>query len=288
MKKDLTKYSKPLVSVILPTFNRAEYIKKSIESVLIQNYENFELIVVNDGSIDNTLNIISNFAKKDPRIKIINNKVNIGLAKSLNKGIKKANGKYVARIDDDDFWCDKDKLKKQAEFLNKNSNYALVGGGVIKINKKGKEIVRHRLPEKDKEIREKMLLDDCFVHPAVMFKKSSWQKAGGYNENLSFSEDWDLWLKLGKIGKLYNFPDYFVCYLQGGQNVSSYNIKRNLKININLRKKYKNDYPHFWKAYFLGWAYYFYAFLPFKKTFRPLLSKIKKIIFGEPVYLCQK
>jgi glycosyltransferase involved in cell wall biosynthesis len=117
--------NQPLVSVILPTYNRVKYIRKAIESVLGQTYRNLELIIINDGSNDKTSKVIYGFAKKDQRVKTIKNETNIGLVKSLNKGITKSKGKYIARIDDDDVWSDKQKLEKQIEFLEQFYNYSL-------------------------------------------------------------------------------------------------------------------------------------------------------------------
>lgn len=275
---------KVLVSIILPTYNRAGYIRRAIESVLSQTYKNFELIIINDNSTDKTENIISHYQNKDSRIKIIANTTNIGFVKSLNKGIKKSKGQYIARIDDDDFWCDEGKLEKQIGFLEEHQNYVLVGGGIIKIDENGKEFVRHLLPKEDEDIRKLILLDDCFAHSAVVFKKKTWEKVNGYNEKLTISQDWDLWMKFGKLGKFYNFQEYFICYLQGKQNRSNFNIRANLKRNIKLRKKYSKNYPNFQKAFLLGWVYYLYTFIPFRHFLKPIFSKMRRVILGPPVY----
>jgi len=279
--------NQPLVSVILPTYNRVKYIRKAIESVLGQTYRNLELIIINDGSNDKTSKVIYGFAKKDQRVKTIKNETNIGLVKSLNKGITKSKGKYIARIDDDDVWSDKQKLEKQIEFLENNSDYVLTGGGMIKINEKGREIVRYMLPEEDEDIRRAILQNNCFAHSAVVFKKESWQSAGGYDETLDFSEDWDLWMKFGKLGKYYNFQKYFLIYLKAGQNKTSEEksiVRANAKINIKLREKYRKNFPDFWKAYFFGWFHYFYSFLPLRKYLHPLFSRFGRFIFGSPAY----
>ena len=274
----------PLVSVILSTYNREKYIKRAIESALNQTYKNIELIIINDGSTDRTAEIISEFSKKDPRITILTNETNLGLAKSLNKGISQSRGKYIARLDDDDYWSEPRKLEKQVRFFEEHLDYILVGGGMIRVDEVGREIVRHLLPENNKDIKNSILLDNPFAHSTVVFNKEIWEMAGGFNESLGFSEDWDLWLRFGKLGKFYNFQEYFTCYLQGEQNISNLNVRRNLKLNIKLRKKYRHDYPNFWKAFFLGWAYYFYTFLPFWQFGRPMFSKMRRIFFGQPVY----
>src|SRR3990167_5227886 len=107
----------PLVSIILPTHNRSSLIGGSIESVLSQTFRDFELVVVNDGSTDNTRKVVDDFSMRDFRVRQVVNKTNLGLVGSLNKGVENAKGKYIARIDDDDRWCDKEKLEKQITFL---------------------------------------------------------------------------------------------------------------------------------------------------------------------------
>lgn len=274
--------NQPLVSIILPTYNRAKYIKKALESALSQSYKNIEIIIIDDGSTDETRKVLEAYLK-DSRVKYFFQE-NQGVSKARKKGINISSGKYIAILDSDDFWLDSKKLEKQIDFLENHSEYVLVGGGVIRIDESGKEIVRHLLPEDDKDIKNSILLDNLFVHSTVVFNKEIWEMAGGFNESLNFSEDWDLWLRFGKFGKFYNFQEYFTCYLQGEQNMSNFNIRRNLKLNIKLRKKYRKDYPGFWKAFLFGWANYLYSFLPFKSKLYPIFFKLRRIIFNARLY----
>lgn len=279
---------KPLVSIIIPTYNGAKYIRKAIESVWKQTYQNIEIVIIDDGSKDETPEIISELSKKDPRIVILTNKTNLGFVKSLNKGVGKVKGKYIARIDDDDFWSDKEKLEKQVEFLETQPNYVLVGGGIIKINKKNREIARYLFPEKDKDIRKSILIDNLFAHSTVLFRKEAWQKVGGYDQNFGFFADMDLWMKLGKIGKFYNFQEYFAYYLDkelsGNYTMRNRDIRRRVGAFIKLRKKHRNDYPGYWKAVLFSWANYFYSFLPFRQKLRFFYLKLRNFIFGKPAY----
>ena len=275
----------PLVSVIISTCNRANLIRKAVDSVLKQNYKNIELIIINDGSTDKTSEIISEAAEKDKRVIILTNKVNLGFVKSLNKGVTMARGKYIARIDDDDFWSDFGKLENQVGFLESNPDYVLTGGGAICLDENGKEITRYLLLEKDEDIRRSILFDNCFVHSSVVFRKQAWEKAGGYNENFGEMEDWDLWLRMGQIGKFYNFPKYLAHYLQWSRNsLSNFNIRNNLRNQIEMRKKYRKHYPGYWRAFLLGWAYYFSSFFPCRQKARLILIKIRTLIFGRPSY----
>lgn len=259
-----------MVSVILATYNRSNTIKKAIDSVLSQTYRDFELIIINDGSTDDTLGVLRSY--NDSRIRIIENKENIGFVKSLNKAIELAQGEYIARIDDDDYWCDNAKLEKQVKFLENNPEYVLVGCGMIKNGTK------YLFKEKDEDIRKVMLLADQFVHPGVVFRKDAWETVGRYDEKFFFSQDWDLWMRLGKIGKMYNFLEYFVCVSEDGNNRTSKRMKYHLMLNQKIRRKYRKDYPGFYKAYISGWVLFLISFLPFQKKIR---SKLRKLYYGK-------
>lgn len=272
----------PLVSVIICTYNRDAYIAKAIESALSQTYENMEIMVIDDGSIDNTKTIMSSYAKNEKVTYVYQE--NQGVSVARNNAIRLSKGEYIAILDSDDFWCYKEKVSEQVDFLTKNPEYVLVGGGLIRIDGHGKEIVRYLPPEKNEDIKKTILIDNPFAHSTVMFKKSSWETVGGYDRTLRFSEDRDLWLKLGRIGKLHNLPKYLAYYLEGGQNQFGLIIRRSVFANIRMREKYKNDYPNFRKAFLLCWLSYLSSFLPFRKKLWPILFKLRVVIFGEPSY----
>jgi glycosyltransferase involved in cell wall biosynthesis len=236
----------PKVSVILPTYNRVEYIKQSIVSVLKQTLENIELIVIDDGSEDNTENVVVGIS--DERIKYVKNKTNIGVTKSLNRGIEIASGKYIARIDDQDEWGDDNKLKKQVGFLEDNEEYVLIGTGVVVTNTKGGEKFRYLKPVTDNDIRRNMLQKNCFAHPSVVFCKDAFEKVGGYNESVKVGQDYDLWLRLGKIGKMRNLSEYAIRYVDDDQGVSSRKKKEQIKQNFYLITKHRKDYPGYLKG----------------------------------------
>lgn len=241
----------PLVSIILPVYNGASRIQEAINSVISQSCADRELLVIDDGSNDNTGEIVDRFVKNDSRIKYIKNETNSGIQKTLNKGLKEAQGEYIARIDDDDMWIDKDKLKKQIEFLEKNTEYVLVGTGAVLTDENKEELSRFIMPEKDADIRNKILSKNCFIHSSVMFKKSAALKFGGYDESTSTRhiEDYDLWLKLGTIGKFSNLSIYAVSLKQGKHTISAKNrINQALRI-VDEIKRFKNSYPKFFKGY---------------------------------------
>jgi len=268
-----------IVSVVLATYNRAELIGKAIESVLSQTFADLELIVVNDASSDHTLEVVLRYAKKDPRIRVFTNEHNAGQVKSLNRGIKESQGKYVARIDDDDVWCDPKKLEKQVGFLESHLEYVLVGGGIIIVNEEGKEMVRFLHPKEDKEIRDMILMSAPFAHGAVVFRKDACDKVEGYNEHMEYGEDWDLWLKLGKVGKMANVQDYVLLYRKSLNRKTS-NWRNETKYDNALRKAYCHDYPNYYKARLFGFLATVYYALPFvRNMLYPLSAKLRELFF---------
>lgn len=248
MDKDIN--TKIIVSIILPTYNGARYIKRAIDSVIAQTFSDWELLVIDDGSKDDTGNIVKEYTNKDSRIIYLKNEINLGIQKTLNKGLKEAKGKYIARIDDDDEWIDKDKLKKQIEFLENNKDYVLIGTGVVVVGEEGIELMRYLLPETDIEIRNKILSKNCFVHSSVVFKKDTALTFGGYDESKDSKhiEDYDLWLKLGTIGMFANLPICGLKFTQREGSISSIHKLEQFKKNINLIKKYKYKYSKYYRS----------------------------------------
>lgn len=258
--------SNPLISVVLPVYNGEKSVAKAIESVLDQTYKNIEVIIVNDGSEDSTQEIILKCFPNQTNLKIIKNDKNLGFVKSQRIGIANANGKYIARIDDDDLWISKEKLEKQIGFLERNKDYVLVGSCFIKIDQSGNKIAEYFLPQEDKAIRKLILSKNCFCHSSIVFLKDVYEKTKGYDEKFGFFSDWDLWLNLGRFGKFYNFPEFFVSYLDSDyaieNNSHDIKIRRKIKEILEMKRRQKNIYPGYKKAVFLALLVYFYSFLP--------------------------
>jgi glycosyltransferase involved in cell wall biosynthesis len=238
---------KPKISIILPTHNGGDHIILSIKSIQEQSFSDWELIVVIDGSTDATLELVSKVALSDNRIFIIHNLENKGIQRSLNEGLRRSRGKYIARIDDDDVWFDVYKLKKQYDFLEKNSDHVLVGTGVVLVNEKGFEITRYLLPENNDQIRKKILSQNCFAHPSVLFRKSVIDMAGKYSEDLQYRhvEDYELWLRMGRLGKFANLPRHMIFYRVSAGSISGKNKLNQFKKTIFLSWRYKKDYENF-------------------------------------------
>ncbi len=243
----------PLVSIIMPAYNGAKWIKKAILSVLAQSFADFEFIIINDDSTDNTGEIVATFTEHDRRIKYIKNERNLGVQKTRNIALSIAMGEYIAEIDQDDEWIDKDKLKRQVKFLDNNEAYVLIGTGVIVVDEDGAEIARYFMPETDLEIREKILRANCFIHSSVLYRTKSVKEIGGYTVT-KMSEDHDLWLRLGKVGKFANLQEYAVQYCFSPKGYNSQDKFLRLRQNLLFAKEHKDFYPNYLLAIIFGWT----------------------------------
>ena len=232
------------VGIILPCYNGAKYLPRALQSVQTQTFTDWELVVVDDGSSDSSAAIVKDLSKNDPRIKLFRNDKNLGIQKSLNRGLVAGRGEYVARIDDDDEWVDRDKLKKQVEFLDNNPEYGIVGTGIIEVDENGVEIFRYRQPLRDEDVRRRILKQNCFTHSSVLFRRSAVIELGGYSETeeTKHVEDYDLWLRLGENWKFANLPDYATKFTLRPGNISSSNKIDQFQKDIRLSRKYLGLY----------------------------------------------
>lgn len=183
---------KPFVSVIIPTYNRSAYVKDAIESVLSQSYSNLEIIVVDDGSTDDTRDVITLFADR-VRYFYQDNK---GPSSARNMGISEATGDFVAFLDSDDLWR-QDKLEKQLKLFGENSRLGLVASGHDVINHRGEHILSYILKPKElNQLHSRRIIRNLFSTPSVLVRKSCFDSVGVFDEKLYFAEDWDMWLRI--------------------------------------------------------------------------------------------
>ncbi len=216
----------PRVSVVLPVYNGGEHLHASIESVLHQTMTELELVVVDDGSTDNTLEIATSFA--DPRISVIALESNVGLAEALNRGIDQAKAGLIARQDSDDVSLP-DRLSRQLELFTREDSMVLAGtwASITRSLPGGNQQVvgQHRHPTTDAELRFRLLWNNPFVHSSVVFRRDAFEAAGGYGTDpaTSWPEDYDLWSRLMDFGTLANLPEVLVEYRQSPEGISQLN-----------------------------------------------------------------
>lgn len=233
-------------TIILPVYNGATRIARAIKSVQSQTCTQWQLLVIDDGSTDNTAAVVQDFCISDTRILYYKNEKNLGIQKTLNRGLELAKGEYIARIDDDDEWCDVTKLQQQIDFLTARPDYVLVGTGAIVCDSGGAELYRYITPQTDKHIRHAILGKNCFVHSSVVFRRVLALSLGGYSESkdVLHIEDYHLWLRMGLMGKLANLPVCAVKLYQRNTSISALNrqqqYKKNILVSYMFRKKYNN------------------------------------------------
>lgn len=193
----------PPVTVLMPAYNAGAYIKEAVDSVLAQTFADFEMLIVNDGSTDNTRDILGTYT--DPRVRIVDQK-NMGLIDTLNKAIALIESPYIARFDADDV-CYPERLQLQYDFLRTHAEYVLVGSEADYMDEEGNFIFLFQFKNyEDGEIRSDAFRHCPVIHSSVMFAKEAVVKAGGYSRKAVTFEDHLLWRNLAAFGKMKNMP----------------------------------------------------------------------------------
>lgn len=181
----------PLVSIVMACHNEDQYIEEAINSILNQSYSNIELVIIIDGSKDKSAQIIKRLATRDKRIEVFENRTNMGLTKSLNRGIKRANGEYIARQDANDSSQPK-RIEKQVTFMERNPEIFLCATGILKIDEQGKVISISTPPTEPDIIEEKLEKTNCIAHSSILFRNEQVL----YREKFYYAQDYDLYLRL--------------------------------------------------------------------------------------------
>lgn len=196
--------TKPLVSVVLPVYNAERYLREALDSLLNQTFDDLEILAVNDGSKDSSLDILHHYAAVDDRIIVIDQE-NKGLVTTLNETIPKARGTYIARMDADDISLPR-RLQLQVEQFEENPNLALVTGCYEVINEFSEFVRFSVLPTNDSDIKRSLHLYNPIAHGSVMFRKETFLKTGGYRSDVGPTEDYELWLRMAHEGEFYALP----------------------------------------------------------------------------------
>lgn len=238
MERELDKIP-PLISVVLPVYNGEKYLFDSINSILNQSFVNFEFIIINDGSTDNSLKILKSFS--DPRIIIINQE-NKGLISSLNRGILHSRGKYIARMDADDI-AFSDRFDKQVNFLENNEDYVVCSSSRITFKNSIAENTKRLevLPDNFEVIKVQTIFNSPFTHPAAMIRSSVLKENDiFFDEEFKYAEDYIFWVYLLKFGKGFNFRKPLLYYRASPTSqtgIASNNIEDRKKIILKIQLK---------------------------------------------------
>ncbi len=231
---------KPIVTVLMPVYNGERYLRESIESILGQTFTDFECLIIDDGSIDASRDIIRSYC--DPRIRLIENIDNLGLIKTLNCGLALAKGEYIARQDQDDISYP-ERLEKQVAFLNSHPEIAMLGTRINNIDEQGRKstLYGYCIVCSELAIRWQLMFDNPFVHPSVMMRAKIVSDIGGYDERFPECEDYDLFSRLVYVHRAANLKEILFAYRQHLGSMNSNRTKENcLFIGRILRRTFTN------------------------------------------------
>ncbi|MBL08957.1 MAG: hypothetical protein CL402_00305 [Acidiferrobacteraceae bacterium] len=228
----------PLISVVTSVYNGEAYLKECVDSVLNQTFQDFEYIILNNGSTDGTAEILSQYT--EPRLQIVHQE-NQGLSRSLNKGIHMASSELIARLDADDF-SNPYRLEKQINFMNQHPEIVLCGSQFkVLLGMDYIDNPTHGL-EDDESIRKSMSCFNPFAHSTVVFRKAAFIKSGGYREKFKFGQDYDLWSRILDFGEAYILRNELSTIRLHELSTSSKNSKairiEGLQIRWNAFKKF--------------------------------------------------
>ena len=229
----------PEISVLMSVYNGERFLRPAIESILNQSFNDFEFVIINDGSTDKSLDIIQSYANKDKRIQLINQE-NKGLIAALNTGLEQAKSPLIARMDADDI-AYSERLSIQKQYMDTHPDIGVLGSAITPIDENNHPSKVLYYPQKNK-------IDDYIynngsplAHPAVIMRRNLVLKEGGYHENFKHAEDYDLWLRLHKVTGIDNIKEPLLYYRQHTQKISLQYVEQQARSSIVARYIHKNN-----------------------------------------------
>ena len=227
----------PLVTVLMSVFNGEDFLGQAIDGILGQSFGEFQFLIVDDGSRDTTPAILADYAKRDPRITLILNEKNAGLTVSLNRGLARATGRFLARQDADDVALP-NRLAKQVAFFRSHPGVGLLGGHCLYVDGDGKGLGDGKAPCTDTEIRWQSLFINPFFHTTVMFRR---EIVGGdlvrYDESLANSQDYELWVRMLAQTRAFNLGDPLALVRRHGRQVTVRSRERQRHIALEIARR---------------------------------------------------
>lgn len=209
----------PTISVVMSVYNAGRFLRPAVESILAQTLGDFELIVIDDGSTDDSARVLREYAGRDPRVRLTV-RDNKGLTVTLNEAMGQVRGEFIARMDCDDVSLP-DRFASQAAALRADPSLVCVGGHFELIDEKGRLLTRLRPPSDDEAIQKLLLAGHTAIcHPAAMIRRDAMTRVGGYDPFFKTTQDLDLWLRLGEVGRLGNVPRVVLKFRQHDGSVS--------------------------------------------------------------------
>lgn len=224
------------VSVLMAVKNGARHLRPAVDTLLAQTYGDFELIVVDDGSEDETPALLARYAKQDPRVRILRQDVNQGLPKSLNLGLEHCRAPLVARADADDVYAPH-RLETQVGYLERHPEVGVLGCGFRRMREDGTPISTVVPPPDHERIRARQIFMNSLLHPGVVFRTHVVRAVGGYDERYWTAQDSDLWARLRDLTRFANVPDPLVDYRVSASSIVGARGERGRALSIEVPRR---------------------------------------------------
>ena len=201
----------PLISILMSVYNGQECLERAVRSILAQTLDDFELIIVDDGSTDGTGEVLSRLASADARVRPVELRRNRGLAAALNEAFRHSSGQLIARMDADDFSLS-DRLERQAKYLAEHHDIDVLGTASFVVDRDGRRTGIFNRPELHQELVARIYKENPFIHPSVMLRRHVFEALSGYDESYRRAQDYDLWLRAYRRFRFHNLADALVEY----------------------------------------------------------------------------
>lgn len=227
----------------MTAYNAEKYIGLAIESILDQTYSNFEFVIVEDCSKDKTWQIIQKYSRLDKRIIALKNEKNLNAGGSSNKGLQVCKGKYIVRMDADD-WSFRERIQRQVEFMESNPYIVCSGGALVICDENLKQIGVRQYPTSNKEIATQILRLNPVPHPASIWRNDAIKKTAGYPDKIGISEDYSLTLQISQFGELGNIKDELIKYRVHRKSESNSKMKYQQLVTVYLSYKAQLEYKY--------------------------------------------
>ncbi len=231
----------PVVSILMAVYNGGAFLTEALDDILGQTLQDFELIVVEDGSTDETPSVLERYAERDPRIMVISNGTNLGLAVSLNRGLERCRAPLVARFDADDRYR-RDRLERQVAFMNEHPAVGLLASGFRRTDPAGRVLSTVVPPTKDRHLRLRCLFMNSFIHSGVVFRTDLVRSAGGYDESYWTAQDSELWSRLLPLTGVANLPEPLVDYRIHDASIVQRRGDRGRELSLSVPRRLLSEY----------------------------------------------
>lgn len=236
----------PKVSVLMPVYNGEQFLREAIESILKQTFGDFEFLIIDDGSTDNSADIVQSY--NDRRIRLLSNEQNAGITESLNRGIMEAKGEFICRMDADDVSLP-ERLETQLNYLEENRDVVMTGTWTIRIDEQGHRQEVEQYPVRHQEILRTIFVHNPFAHGTMMLRRNIVQQVGTYDARFLHNEDYDLWLRIAARYTTANIPEPLVLRRVHTKNIT---VEKELELVryriLTLRNAIRQYYrkPHYY------------------------------------------